>query len=83
MICNIHNKKLVNDKVQNRVGMPPAPPEGFYEARKTLFPHSNTFATGGCLMPQPDVVKVRFCPDCRDAEKKWQSGRDVEDFWKV
>jgi hypothetical protein len=83
LICKLHRKELLRDRVDNRVGYPPGPPEGYMEASRTLFPHSNLFSIGGCLVPQPKLVSVRYCPDCRLAEQEWRSTREVDEFWEV
>jgi len=83
VICKVHKKELLRERVENKVGMPEGPPEGYMAASESLFPHSNWFSIGGCMVPQPERVSVRFCPDCRTAERDWQAGREVDDFWKV
>ena len=42
------------------------------ELEKKYFPYSRSYICGGSLRENsPSVAKVRFCPDCRQAEKKY------------
>ena len=87
--CRLHNVDLLFGKTVIRRGLPPAPPDGFFDAEGSLFPNARTFEIGGCVMPEPggpndrDEKRVRYCPSCRQAQKAWQLEREVDDFWKV
>ena len=82
--CGLHNVGLKLGTREIRRGLPPAPPEGFFEAEETLFPNAKSFEIGGCLVSPDDVneKRVYFCPECRKAELDWHAGRDVERFWQ-
>ncbi len=84
--CKLHNEDLKRDKVKVRRGLPPGPPEGYFAAEASLFPHANSWILGGCVIddeidPEDDREDVYFCPQCRFAENTWFAGRKAEFFW--
>ncbi|MEO5858210.1 MAG: hypothetical protein ABIR33_04590 [Pyrinomonadaceae bacterium] len=61
-----------------------APPAGYDEARKLMFPNSKPFVLGGCLLSPETSSPEYYCEGCRAAEKEWQKALDdVDEFWKV
>lgn len=82
--CPVHQTKLKHGTVRIGYGMPPAPPDDYFETMETTFPYSKMIEMGGCVVDDdsPDTRYVYFCPDCRAAEAKWKVELEVEDFWK-
>lgn len=37
------------------------------------FPHASSYVFGGCVLStdSPHLKEVKFCPQCRQAEKRW------------
>ena len=87
--CRLHDVELRYGTKAVRRGMPPAPPQGFFDAEESLFPNAKFFEIGGCLIPEPgsaeahDEKRVWYCTTCREAQRSWQTGREVEDFWQI
>ncbi len=82
--CEVHGVDLQNDRVEVRGGFPPAPPEGYFEAKAGRFPHANSWVLVGCVIDVDswdDREEVDFCLQCRLAEKQWFSGRLAEGYW--
>lgn len=71
--CEIHGVHLKKDTVEIHYGMPASPPAGFDGSRESDFPNANTSIRGGCLIgpDQPETRSVKYCPQCRVAEKEW------------
>ena len=82
--CRLHNVGLKFGTREIRRGLPPAPPDGYSEAEKGLFPNAKSFELAGCLVgpDDPQVSRVYFCPACRTAELEWHNNRDAENFWR-
>ena len=78
--CEIHGVELIKGKAPIFYGMPAAPPIGYLEAERTLFPNSFLFILGGCTLDDEKERVVRFCPNCREAENSWTS-RGPEFKW--
>ena len=83
--CPKHDSDLLRGTMETRSGFPPAPPDGYFEAREELFPFAKSWEMGGCVIdPESDETEsVHYCPECRAAEKDWQSQNEMEEFWKV
>ena len=83
-ICRVHNLPLKTGKAEIRRGLPPAPPGGYSEAAESLFPLSRSVEMGGCVvgLELKDEKRIRFCPACRDAERKWLEDHDADEFWR-
>ena len=80
--CKVHGLALKWGKADIRYGMPPAPPVNYFEASETLFPHARSFEVGGCLIDDKRSRRVRFCPECREAERTWMDLHgEKDDFW--
>ncbi|RYX84692.1 hypothetical protein EON83_08635 [bacterium] len=76
--CELHGDKLHTEDVRISYGLI-RQPEGYYEASKQ-FPHSNTRVMGGCVI-SPDAPRLRtvkFCDDCRKAEKQWLDAHQIK-----
>lgn len=71
--CEKHGAALKVDNVRVSFGIAPLWPAGYYEASKASFPNARSGIQGGCIiMPgMPRVQAVKYCPQCREAEKKW------------
>ena len=83
--CSKHGSDLLRGTVETRSGYPPAPPDGYFEAQEGLFPFANSWVMGGCVidLESDGTESVDYCPECRAAEKAWQSENEMEEFWKV
>jgi hypothetical protein len=80
--CEIHDIELQDGTMPLQYGLLLSPLEGFYEARKDLFPNSNSFALGGCVVNFDHVSEVtKFCPKCREAEKAWTGEAEMPDLF--
>jgi hypothetical protein len=55
-------------------------PNGYFEASQTVFPHANTRVAGGCMVGPDTFARVRYCDECRTAERVWHDSRP--DGWK-
>jgi hypothetical protein len=78
--CEIHGVELVKGKAPIFYGLPDAPPVGYLDAERSLFPNSFLFALGGCMLGDETESNVKFCPACREAENEWTS-RGPEYKW--
>ncbi|MEO6656329.1 MAG: hypothetical protein ABIO36_09635 [Pyrinomonadaceae bacterium] len=79
--CLLHGQILEKANVEVRAGLPPAPPEKYFEAEEALFPQANSFIMGGCLDDAGSENEVMFCCQCRTARRDWMLGRHVAEFW--
>ena len=55
-------------------------PQGYLEAERELFPLAHTHVGGGCVVGWDKFARVRYCPECREAERAWHASRP--DGWK-
>lgn len=72
--CEVHGVALQTEDVPIMYGLMGAMP-GFYEAQKRAFPHASSVVMGGCIVSDnsPKFQTVKFCPQCRVAQKRWVS----------
>jgi hypothetical protein len=77
--CEVHNTPLRRDKVQIRYGLIGFR-DGYLDALKNLFPHSETVAYGGCVIDDdsPKYAEILYCPRCRKAEAQWSNDHRKE-----
>jgi len=69
--CSNHGQATVLDTVPIRYGLPILDRE--YESARERFPNSWSSMQRGCVITSksPVMAIVRYCPSCRDAERKW------------
>lgn len=80
--CKVHGTALKNGTVPIRYGFPAGPPVGYFEAERSLFPNAKSFMIGGCLVGNnKSSQRVRYCPECREAESAWTSQNETDEFW--
>ena len=65
--CEVHDAVMGMDRVPVEYGLRFGEPE----AKRRLFPHSNSFIDGGCEVRNKKRSTVLFCPLCRAAESEW------------
>jgi hypothetical protein len=72
--CKVHGRPLLEGEVRVRYGLIRLP-EVYLEARKKLFPNSNSFKLGGCYVSEnnPKTTLTLFCAACRQAEEEWET----------
>jgi hypothetical protein len=68
--CPVHGTPLREDVVPIVYGAPMIVPE-LARAMRTEFPLASTHVSGGCCVGYARRHEVKFCPDCRTAEAKW------------
>ena len=68
--CEIHHIGLMKDTVDMGYGLVPPNPE-FEKAEERLFPYSNRYLLGGCVVQAENAAEVLYCPKCREAELEW------------
>jgi hypothetical protein len=56
-------------------------PDGYVEASRSVFPLANTHVPGGCLVGPDTFARVRYCDECRKAERAWHDSHPGG--WKV
>jgi TonB family protein len=82
LTCEVHGFKLERDKVGITYGLMYFTEE-YAEAKTTSFPHSNSWAGGGCVIDDqsPKFAEVLYCRACRAAESRWREehGGEPED----
>ena len=78
--CEIHGVELIKGTAPIFYGISEAPPMGYLDAGRTLFPNSFLFVLGGCILDDAPECVVKFCPNCREAENAWTS-RGPEYKW--
>src|SRR5436190_1882753 len=68
--CEVHQTERLPEAVRIVYGL-----FQFYladiRAEEALFPNAWTFCRGGCTVGEQKSIEVRFCPKCREEEKKW------------
>ena len=70
--CEVHGVALERDKVKIVYGLIEFK-AGYIEAKRRLFPNSNTVYFGGCVITDdsPKYAEVLYCRRCREAETEW------------
>jgi len=68
--CPVHGTALREDVVPIVYGRPMIVP-GLYRAMRTEFPLAGSHVSGGCCVGFARRHEVKYCPDCRTAEAKW------------
>ena len=78
--CPVHGTKLKRKSVPIEYGYPDFDPA--WEVGEKLFPHSHSYALGGCLISpdNPEKTSKMVCEDCRKAEAEWRKENDKEVF---
>ena len=71
--CELHGAQLQLGTVPITYGIVSGAPAGYYQASDKAFPHARSFVSGGCVISKdsPKMQTVKFCPQCRTAEKQW------------
>ena len=82
--CKLHDTPLRYDRIPVRFGMPPGPPDKYFESKEALFPNAKTWEMGGCVMglESEHSSGVYYCSECRVAEKEWLATTDASDYWR-
>jgi len=70
--CHVHDRDQLEDKVSIKYGYP-VTTEEYSLASSELFPFANSYYLGGCVFKPELSARVMYCPDCRKAEKEWES----------
>jgi hypothetical protein len=75
-ICEVHEIALQEKFVPTEHGLMRFDP-GWLEARKHLFPHSESGRSITCEGPpdEPPVTAIKTCPLCEHAYREWKQGR--------
>jgi hypothetical protein len=70
--CEVHHTALNVENVPIIYGLIGFMP-GYFEAKQRDFPHASSAVMGGCVISSasPKEQTVKFCPQCRLAEKRW------------
>jgi len=77
-VCPVHGARLRFQTLQIGYGLY-AWPKGYFEAEEREFPEANEFVGGGCNSPGPfgpAFAWVHYCPDCREARRRWLEERE-------
>ena len=69
-VCEVHDMLLKGDIVPLGYGLVLHRP-AFKRAKNRLFPHSNSYVMGGCVVQPENATEVLYCPKCRQAESAW------------
>ena len=83
-VCEVHKQRLRDDIVPIIYGLPERTPK-YAQACKEQFPHANTKAWGGCVIDAAararptQRAQVRYCPTCREAQRKWLAHHEPQD----
>ena len=72
--CELHGSALQVANVPIHYGIVGFP-AGYYDASRRSFPHADSKVMGGCVVSKdsPDLQAVKYCPQCRAAEKRWSN----------
>ena len=70
-VCEVHEQALKIDTVPIVYGLRRFT-RAELDASRTLFPHANTVYGGGGMVQPETKAKVKYCLQCRVAEKKWE-----------
>ncbi|BCM92652.1 hypothetical protein IAD21_04534 [Abditibacteriota bacterium] len=68
--CELHGTLLKVDTVPIHYGIVGFP-AGYYQASQRSFPHADSVVMGGCVIMPETMQTVKYCPQCRAAEKRW------------
>ncbi len=70
--CELHGTTLKVDTVPIHYGIVGFP-AGYYQASQHSFPNAHSVMMGGCVISpdSPAMQTVKYCPQCRRAEKRW------------
>lgn len=71
--CHVHGTAMRFERVPIRYGNILMSQKAA-EAEQKLFPHSNSYISGGCVLPAKPAAEgiVLVCPDCRAAGEVWR-----------
>jgi hypothetical protein len=69
--CPLHDVSLREGIVPILYGIPDFQ-EGYSAAKRDQFPLANSRYLGGCYLQKSLLARVRYCPECRKAEKEWK-----------
>jgi hypothetical protein len=71
-VCPVHGTPLKSETKQIQYGLVRQRLD-YMAVRDKLFPEANTTVPGGCTtgLFDPIFATIRYCPDCREAEKQW------------
>jgi hypothetical protein len=74
--CRVHQQAMAEDTVNVIYGLPYFT-EGYLQAMTKKFPNANVVYYGGCVIGccSPSQARVRYCAECRRAEKTWVGQR--------
>jgi hypothetical protein len=77
-VCEVHDQVLRVDIVSVGYGLV-LPRPAFERAKNSLFPHSNRYVLGGCVVQPENAAVVLYCPKCRKAEAHWQKAHPMRE----
>jgi hypothetical protein len=69
--CPVHKIPLKEDTVWIHYGFPVVTEE-YMTAERELFPYANSYFLGGCVVRPEKRARVKYCTECRRAEKDWE-----------
>jgi hypothetical protein len=69
-VCEVHDVLLKGDIVPLGYGLV-LPRPVCKRAKNRLFPHSNSYVMGGCVVQPENAAEVLYCRKCRQVEAHW------------
>jgi len=78
IVCEVHDVRLKVDIVGLGYGLV-LPCPAFERAKDNLFPHSNRYVMGGCVVQPENAAEVLYCPKCRQAEARWLKAHPMQE----
>ncbi len=75
--CELHGTRLQNGTAPILYGRRGSVVP--FNTAKSAFPRARSHVFGGCIVSEnsPGSQRVRFCPKCRTAEKRWLAARKL------
>jgi hypothetical protein len=70
-ICHVHHVEMPTKVLQIGYGLPPKPPETYFDRRTARFPNSHATINGGCVLRDTRYAMMRSCPMCEKAEAEF------------
>jgi hypothetical protein len=72
-ICSVHNIEMKKQNVEIMYGLP----AGFYfeylsKIMTILFPNCDEGVLGGCIVGDPETVKIYVCEQCNKDRDEWK-----------
>jgi hypothetical protein len=72
-VCEVHSTPLAEDTVPIVYGLPPRLTQEQRDRIIASFPHARTYYGGGCVVGSKTKARVSYCPECREAQAKWEA----------